>query len=136
MRKDLHNNVSPVVALNIGSIGSNTTTAGAIIDTKGYGALEFIIQSGAITDGTFTPLVEEGDESNLSDSAAVSDDNLFGTEAGAAFVAADDNRVKRVGYWVGAKRYVRLSLVSSGVTTGGTLGAIAVRANADHLPTA
>jgi hypothetical protein len=125
--RDFHNNISPAVALNATAISSNTTTAGAIIDTQAFEALEFIIQSATITDGTYTPLVEYGDQSNLSDAAAVPDAELISTEAAAAFVATDDNKVKRIGY-IGAKRYVRLSLVSTGVTSGGTLSAVAVKA--------
>lgn len=136
IRKDLHNNITPAVAKTIAAITTDTTTAGAIIDTKGYGAVEFIMMSGTITDGTYTPLIQEGDDSGLSDAVAVSDDNLFGTEAGVAFVAADDNTVKRIGYRVGKYRYVRLNYVSTGTTSGGTLGAIAVLANPDLGPTA
>lgn len=134
IRKDLHNNVKPVIALNTSTVGSSTTTAGNIIDIKGFGAVEFLISLGTRTDGTFTPLIEEGDAADLSDAQAVSDNNLFGTEALAALTAS--NTVKRVGYWVGKYRYVRLSIVSSGVTSGSTgVTGIAVLANPDQAPT-
>ncbi len=134
--KDLHNNIAPAVALDTLAISTNTTSVGNIIDMQGFEALEFLIQSGTVTDGTFLPLIEDGDDSGLSDVAAVSDANLLGTEVGAQFVAADDNAVKRVGYR-GGKRYVRLSIVSTGTSTGvDFMSAIAVRAGARHLPTA
>ncbi len=120
---DMHSDVFGVVARNTAAISTITTTAGNIIDTKGYEGLEFFIQSGAWTDGTYTPLIEESDASNLSGSNAVADEDLVGTEAAAAIGAA--NTVKRIGY-VGHKRYVRLSIVSAGVTTGATIGATAV----------
>lgn len=120
---DMHSDVFGVVAKNTAAISSSTTTAGNIIDTQGYEGLEFFIQSGARTDGTYTPLIEEGDEADLSDAAAVADEDLVGTEAGAAISAA--NAIKRIGY-VGHKRYVRLSIVSSDVTSGATIGATAV----------
>lgn len=129
--KDMHNNMTPVVAMNMAAISTSTTTNGIIVDRQGYEALEFVVFSATITDGTFTPLVEHSDAYDLSGSAAVPDAELFGTEAGIAFVAADDNTVKRIGY-AGNKRYVRLSLVSSGVSTGGTLGAVALK-GAPHL---
>jgi hypothetical protein len=131
--RDLHNNIKVESGLNISSITTNTTTAGSIIDMQGYGSLEFIIRSGTLTDGTYTPLVEEGAVSNLSDATAVADADLLGTEAAAAFVSTDDNTIKKIGY-IGAKRYVRLSLVSTSVTTGGTMSVIVLKGRANDRP--
>ncbi len=133
--KDLHNNIKVESALNISAISSSTTTAGNIIDRQGYNALEFVILSGTLTDGAYTPLVEDGDAANLSDAAAVTDANLLGTEAAAAFTSSNDNAVRKVGY-IGNKRYVRLSIVSSGVTTGGTISAVSVKGAASDRPLA
>lgn len=120
---DMHNDVLAKVAKNTAAISTSTTTTGVIIDTNGYESLEFIVQSGAYTDGTYTPLIEESDAANLSGSNAVADEDLLGLEADAAVSAA--NTVKRIGY-IGHKRYVRLSLVSTSVTSGATLGATAI----------
>lgn len=132
-------NIKTALAVNVATISSNTTTAGNIIDTQGYNTGSFIIFSGTITDGTYTPLIEEGDDSGLSDAAAVSDTYLLpsgtGQEAGIAFVAANDNVVKKIGY-ITQKRYVRLSLVSTGVTTGGTLGALSILGEPAAAPVA
>jgi hypothetical protein len=133
IRYDLHNNVDVVVAKNPTDISSSTTTAGNIIDTKGFRTIEFVLYTGTRTDGTYTPLIEEGDDSGLSDAAAVADANLQGTEADAAISAS--NAAKRVGYIVGNKRYVRLSVVSATVTTGCTaVGAIAIKGGAELAP--
>lgn len=135
MRKDLHNNVSVVVAKNPTTIATDTTTAGIILDTKGYGAIEFMLYTGTRTDGTYTPLIEEGDEVGGGDMAAVPDANLFGTEAAAALAAS--NSVSRIGVRVGNKRYMRLSVVSASTTSGCTsVGALAVKANPDLAPVA
>jgi len=131
--KDLHNNVKTEVALDITAISSDTTTNGNIIDMQGYGSVEFIILSGTLTDGTYTPLIHEGDDSGLSDASAVADGDLLGTEAGAAFAASEDDSVKKVGY-IGNKRYVRLSIVSASTTTGGTVSAVSVKGNASDNP--
>jgi len=131
--RDLHNNIKAEVALDTAAISSDTTTAGNIIDMQGFGSVEFVMQSGTLTDGTYTPLIEEGDASNLSDAAAVADSDLLGTEANAAFASTDDNAVNKIGY-IGNKRYVRLSIVSSGTSTGGTLSAVSVKSNAGDLP--
>lgn len=128
----MHSGVYAAVAKNFAAISTSTTTNGNVIDTLGYEGLEFILQSGSYTDGTYTPLIEESDNSDMSSSNAVADEDLVGTEAAAAVSAA--NSVKRVGY-VGHKRYVRLSIVSAGVSTGATIGAIAVLGHPAVAPT-
>jgi len=130
---DMHNQLYPTIAKTVAAITSDTTTTGTnIIDMQGYNALEFIFASGARTDGTFTPLITHGDAANLSDGVAVPDDDLLGLEADAAISAA--NTVKRIGYR-GNKRYVRFDIVSTSVTSGATVGALAVRGHADLSPT-
>lgn len=134
MKKDLYNKILQKVAFNTQAISTDTTTNGEIIDLQGFDSATFIIQSGSLTDGTYTPLIHEGNESDLSDAGAVADADLIGTEAAAAFSATDDNKSKRIGY-VGGKRYIRLSLVSASTSTGGTLSAVAVLSDADIRPT-
>lgn len=119
---DMHNQVLQKVALNLGTINSDTTTNGAIIDTQGFEALEFVVQAGTVSAGTFTPLIEESDSSDMSGSNAVADADLLGTEAEAALSAS--NTAKRIGYR-GSKRYVRLSLVSAG-SANAVVGATAI----------
>lgn len=133
MTKDLFNNVAIKNALNTQAIATDTTTAGAIIDTAGFESLTFAVQSGTLTDGSYTVLLQEGDNSDLSDAEAVADADLLGTEAGASFALADDNKVTKIGY-SGTKRYVRLSIVSAATTTGGTLGAVAILGHARYNP--
>lgn len=130
---DLHNNVFGVVALVNSEITSDTTTLGAIIDTAGFESLEFVLQSGTITDGTYAITLEDGEEANLSDAAAVDSELVLGSEE-AAFVAADDDAVKRIGY-IGKKRYVRLSILSASTTSGGEFSSVALLASPHHAPT-
>lgn len=132
--QDMHNNVFGYVALETQAITTDTTTNGEIIDTQGFESVEFVALSGTLTDGDYLPLVEDGDDASLSDAAAVSDDFLLGTEADAAFAATDDNTVKRIGY-VGHKRYVRYSVVSSSTSSGGTLSAVALLGRPRTAPT-
>ena len=115
MERDLHSNVNGLIALAAAAINSNTTTVGEIIDSLGFEALEFFVSMATITDGVYALLLEEGDDSGLADATAVSADETLGVLTG--FVAADDDSVKRVGS-IGKKRYQRLSIVSTGVTTG------------------
>lgn len=133
--RDLHNNIKAESAFDTAAISSDTTTAGNVIDMQGYGAVEFIIQSGTLTDGTYTPLIQEGSAANLSDASAVADADLLGTEAAAALDANDDDTVTKIGY-IGNKRYVRLSVVSASTTSGGTISAVAIKSKAADLPVA
>jgi hypothetical protein len=129
---DLKNNISVKNALNIASISTNTTTAGIEIDTQGFESVTFEIITGARTDGTVTPLIQETDVTG-SYSGSVDDNDLIGTEALAALSTAQSRSI--IGY-VGKKRYVKLSLVSTSVTTGLTAGASAILGNPKHLPVA
>lgn len=133
MEYDLHHNVKGVNALNIQAIATNTTTVGNIIDTVSFESIEFLIQAATLTDGAYALKLEHGDDSGLSDAADVPAAEVLGALTG--FVATDDNAVKRLGY-IGKKRYVRLSIVSTGVTTGGTLGATASLSHPKHAPVA
>lgn len=132
---DLFHNVVTLPALNFQTISTNTTTVGAIIDTAAFYSLTFAIQSGTITDGAYAIKIEEGDAADLSDAVVVPADFILGSLAGAGFVAANDNAVHKVGY-VGKKRYARLSVVSTSVTTGGAFGAIAILSDPRHAPAA
>lgn len=116
---DLKNNIKIVNSVNIASITTNTTTVGEQVDTKGFESVTIEVITGARTDGTVTPLLQESDVSGTY-SGSVADEDLIGLEANAALSAA--NGRARFGY-IGKKRYVRLSLVSTSVTTGLTAGA-------------
>lgn len=133
--KDMYNNIKQLNALDIQAIATDTTTAGEIIDTKGFNALTFVFQTGTVTDGDYAILIQDGDNSALSDAAAVADGDLLGLESGASFAAdTDDNKTARIGYR-GTKRYVRLSVVSDNTTTGATVGAIAILGYPQFAPT-
>lgn len=132
MQQEQHHNVKSVLGLAVQGITTNTTTVGAIIDTAGFESIEWAILSGTITDGAYALVLEEGDDSGLSDAAAVSADETLGALTG--FVAADDDTVKRIGS-IGKKRYQRLSIVSTGVTTGGTnFVSLATLGHPHHAP--
>ena len=131
---DLHSNIKGEVALDSQDITTDTTTVGNIIDTRGFESIEFTIQSGVITDGTYTLILEQGDDSGLSDVAVVPTDEVLGVLTG--FVAADDNATKRVGS-IGKKRFQRLSILSASTSTGATrFSSVAVLGHPQSAPTA
>lgn len=117
MEFDLHSNVKGLIALDVQDITTNTTTNGNVIDTLGFESLEYMIQSGTITDGTYVFLLEEDDVVGFTSSSVVPADETLGVLTG--FVAADDDTPKRVGS-IGKKRFQRLSIVSAGTSSGGT----------------
>lgn len=129
---DQKSDIKPLLALNTQTIGSSTTTVGNVIDNAGYESLTFINSLGTRTDGTFTPLIEDSDDNVTY--APVADEFLIGTEAAAALTAS--NTIKSIGY-VGTKRYVRESIVSSGVTSGSTgVSGVAIQGYPKHAPAA
>jgi len=107
--------------------GSNTAKVSQIIDLANVGSCVFAIATGTLADAdaTFTVLVEDGNNSALSDNAAVDDAFLLGTEAGASFQYDDDNEVRKIAY-IGPKRYVRLTITPANNTGAWDIGAVAI----------
>lgn len=135
--RDLMNHIHPVTAIApAAAVTDNTAWVSAIVDTLGYGSLTFVVQTGSLADAdaTFAVLVEDGDESDLSDNAAVPDDQLIGTEALAGFNHGDDNEVRKIGY-AGFKRYVRLTVTPSGNSGNAFVSAVAILGHSSVMPT-
>ena len=130
--RDLKNDIKILNGLNIASITTNTTTAGVEVDTQGFESVTIEVITGARTDGTVTPLLQESDVSNTY-SGSVADEDLIGLEADAALSIA--NSRARFGY-IGKKRYVKLSLVSTSVTTGLTAGGSVILGSPKSAPVA
>lgn len=134
MEYDLHSNTKVALGLAVQDITTDTTTVGAIIDTKGFESLIWAILSGTITDGTYALLLEEGEASNLSDATVLAAADTLGALTG--FVAADDDEIRRIGS-IGKKRFQRLSIVSASTTTGGTnFAATAILSDPKSAPVA
>lgn len=135
MARDLHNNIKALRAISPVSVADNTAQVSQIIDRQGFDSLEFVIVLGSIADAdaTFTVLVEDGNQANLSDAAAVADDYLLGTEAGAGFQFDDDNEVRKIGY-IGAKRYVRLTITPANNLSAALLASVAVLGHPSKAP--
>lgn len=123
--------MSPVAATT-----DNTAYTSQILDMKGYDSSEFVWLAGSIADAdvTFTVLVEHGDNSALSDAAAVPDDQLTNTEASAAPTFGSDNAVGSIGY-LGDKRYVRVTITPAGNTGNIFLAGVWVQGTPSLAPT-
>jgi len=127
MQKDLFSDihVKPCIAPVV--LTDNTAAVGAIISHADYHSLTYLINTGTLSDAdtTLTILLEHGDVSNLSDAAAVPDEDLLGTEAGAAITFADDGETRKLGY-KGSKKYSRLTITPANNSGNIPIGAVAV----------
>lgn len=127
--KDINTILDVSNAFNATAINSDTDTDGEFIDTQGFYGLTFVAESTAYTDGTYTLQVLESDTAAAPDFTATAADFVIGSGT----ISAVDAPAK-IGY-VGKKRYARLRIVSTGVTTGATLTATAIRGVPQDAPT-
>lgn len=132
--QDLKSSVASEVALDFQTISSDTTTVGNIIDTQGFESATFSLVTGALTDGDYALTIEDGEDSGLSDGSAVNSDFLIG--ALPAFTDdGDDNLSLDLGY-VGKKRYVRVSIVSTNTSSGAVIGSMVMKGHKASRPSA
>jgi hypothetical protein len=131
--------IQPVVAIAPQTqTNSSSAIVGEIVDRAGFESLTFVISAGTMTDAnaTFAVTMEHGDDSALSDTAAVAAPDLVGTFALAAFQFDDDKECRKIGY-VGSKRYTRLTITPTGNDSGAApLSAVALKGNPASSPTA
>lgn len=120
--RDLNNRVTVTIALAPISVTSNTTRASSWIDTANARYLEFV-HFGEITDGTYTPSLQESDDQSTITS--VDSSRIIG----GLTVLTAGNEVHNIGVQP-TKRYVRLRSVSTSTSTGAhAVGAIAIVGN-------
>lgn len=129
--KDLFHNLSIAEALAGTNITGNTDTDGATVDMQGYESVMFAVQVGPYTDGDYEVVVEEAadDGTGSPDTwSAVDDADLHGTES-----TLSQAEAFKIGYR-GIKRFVRIKITSTNVSTGAYLSALAVQGNARRKP--
>ncbi len=127
MEYDIHNSVKSEVVLY--EVAAGASTVGAIIDTRGFESLEYLIQFATITTGTFAVVLEESDEVTFGgEETFVPADNVLGVSP--TFIVSDDDLTKRVGI-IGKKRFQRLTL--TGAST--PVAQVAVQALLGHPQT-
>lgn len=114
--RDQKNRSTTSAHIPAATIATNTTTnPSAGLDTKDANAVTFDVFSGARTDGTFTPNIQESDDDSTW--TEVDANNIIGAET--AITAA--NTVVSIGVHP-KKRYVRCQLVSTGASSGAVVG--------------
>ena len=124
--RDIYNKLKIARALSpVSGAGDTAAQVSQIVDRAGYDSVMFAILLGSIADAdaTFAVTMDDGDDSGLSDAAAVAAADLLGTYAAAGFQFDSDNGVRKIGYR-GTKRYVRLTITPT-ANTGAWLVAVA-----------
>lgn len=125
---------NPRTAIAPQASSSNTPIVGAIIDSQGYTETCYVIAAGALYAGSsFAVLLEDGNDSGLSDHATVVA-GLQGTAALAGFAAANANGSFKIGY-KNVKRYSRLTITPSANGATSYLAASAVLQRPTLSPT-
>lgn len=99
------------------AVTDNTAQVSAIFDCADKTGVMLGLVTGTLSDAdaTFTVLIEEGDNSALSDAAAVADADLIGLESEASFTFAADDSTRKIGYR-GKKRYIRATVTPANNT--------------------
>ncbi|WP_327587046.1 hypothetical protein OHA25_08545 [Nonomuraea sp. NBC_00507] len=128
-RFDIVNDISAVTSLPPASRTANATVNGTGVDLANVNAAAIIVTTGTITDGSHAITIE--DSADNSNWTAVAADERIGNLP--TVVAADDNTAFKFGY-KGARRYLRVSVTTSGSTSGGVFGAVVVRGKPRRYP--
>jgi hypothetical protein len=131
--RDMYHDMKTEISLNMQALTA-AANGDAIIDLQGFQGARIEISSGTITDGTSYEFeLKEGNDSGLSDVAAVVDADLIGSEP--TFLVADDNKIKTFSY-VGTKRYLRIDLktVVGSPSTGGLFEGRVIKGHPRHKP--
>lgn len=139
-KKEITTLQKPEIALNVQAITTNTTTVGNEIDTASFGGgINFIVFTGARTDGTLTPVITEcaisgGSFTSVADEYLVKQDPSSATAPETQAVLSTANAIAKIGY-IGEKRFVKISFISTLASSGLTAGALVEKAG-DVAPVA
>lgn len=126
--RDLENRIS--VAASLHPAARTASANGTGVDLQGYDSAMLLVQFGAYTDGTHTPVLEHSTDGS---SYAACDSNSLNGTLSAVSSGAGANTVQKVGY-TGGRRYVRAVMTVSGATTGALSAATIVRGNPTQAP--
>ncbi|MBT9154963.1 MAG: hypothetical protein DDT39_01653 [Firmicutes bacterium] len=102
------------------------TAIGTTVDLATFRAATIYIVAGVRTDGTHTPAIQESTDGTTW--TAVPAARLIG-----APIDIVTNAVQEIGY-IGALRFVRVTVTVAGATTGAVYGAIVVRGRPQSAP--
>jgi hypothetical protein len=138
MAYDLHSRIKCSQAFPPkAAVTDNTAQVSNILDTANFDANELVLTTGTLSDAdaTFTLLMEEGDNSALSDNAAIADTALLGVESAGngSFTFAEDNKTIKIGY-KGTKRYIRATVTPANNTGNLFLAGVWIQSQGNAIP--
>ena len=150
MQFDLHNNIAHVTAIAPQTLAQAASPEGlqsGNIDLQGFHSAEVVAYLGDIDELGGSPvgdakvqlLLEHADDDGTGSPgtyAAVALADVLGPSAVTAGIVATsttDSGFLEVGY-VGGKRFIRVTLVPTGLTNGGPVAAWVVKGDARHAP--
>lgn len=135
MQTDLSSVIKCKASIDPAAIyNSNGTKTGAIIDSKGYSSLVFTLQSGALTDGTWTHQVFGSNASDMTGEVELTGTDLCGTNP--ALAITEDSACEQVGVNIAkvGYRYYRQKATQASATTGGFVCGTAILGNPRFAP--
>lgn len=134
--KDILNNLHTVQVIAPVSFANNTALVGAIVDRAGFDSLVYSIALGtnAGAAGTYTVLLEEGNNAALSDATTVSATDMNGTIANTSWAYTDVNKTRKLGY-TGNKRYTRMTITPAANAAAVLASVTAILGNPVVAPT-
>jgi hypothetical protein len=138
VRSSLYGDILARLTLPIAT-RTNGTVNGTTVDKSdptggvdGFTSALLVVLAGTLTDGTQTVTLQDSDDG--SSWAAAANDTIVGQATSSVAIAATaDDTIVEMGY-TGPKRYLRASVVTSGATSGGTLGAVIVLGGETSTP--
>ncbi len=135
MKRDLMNNIHPVVAIAPVVVTDGTAQTSAAIDVRNYKSVTFVILLGTLADAdaTWTVGVLEGSTSTQASHTAVADKDLLGTEALAGFQYDNDGECRKIGY-VGDADYVSIEIDDDTANSGNAPMAVVMIAEPYERP--
>ena len=128
--RDMSKNLSFTKSIAPQTINSDTTTNGTGVDIRDYDAVTIAWESSTtVSDGTYVLGVEESDDDSTYTDVASAD--MVGTVANFSS-SSEGNRWQ--GY-IGIKRYIRATFVSTSTSSGGVFAGTIVRGLPHSAPT-
>lgn len=131
----LYNELISRVALAVAARLNGTANGVTIDRTDPTGGTDsttsalLVVFAGTITDGSHAVTVQVSDDGSAWSAAPI--ENLQGSLP--TITATDDDRLFEIGY-TGPRRYLRVVVTTTGATTGGVFGAVAILGGAGQTP--
>lgn len=114
-------------------ITDNSTTAGATFDTADFElGFSVLLSAPAWTDGTYTLKLEESDDAGMAGAVDIPAEKLIGSLPAVSAATVDGAALGKVGVFSNL-RYIRVSVVSTGVTLGAFIRSTVIK-HAENCP--